>query len=80
MAGWASLGFLSPCTLGQWPARHGQGEPVVFGALGVTGFGGNEWGRLLRLSPRHPRYLVSLPTRPARFREEGDVRLELREW
>ena len=52
---------------------------MVFGALGVTGFGGNEWGRLLRLSPRHPRYLVSLPTRPARFSEESDVRLDLRD-
>ena len=41
---------------------------MVFGALGVTGFGGNERGRLFGLAPRHPLYLVSLPTRPSPIR------------
>ena len=37
---------------------------MVFGALGVTGFGGNERGRLFGLAAWHPLYLVLLCANP----------------
>ena len=41
---------------------------MVFGALGVTGFGGNERGRLFGVAPQYRLYLVSLSTWPSPIR------------
>ena len=65
---WRPMGFCPPVpwVSGQFSTfKDGQ---WFFGALGVMGFGGNERERLFGLAPRHPLYLVSLPTRPSPMR------------
>ena len=67
--GHGSAYFCPPCTLGQWSTRCVQGGPVVcLAPLEAASFGGREEGRLFRLPPRSPLYLVSLPTRPIPMR------------
>ena len=53
--------FLSPGTLGQLSRRCVQGGPPVgLAPLGTAVLAGSKGGRLFRLSPRSPLYLVSL--------------------
>ena len=64
--GHGSANFCLPCTLGQWSTWCVQGGPVVrLAPLEAASFGGREEGRLFRLPPRSPLYLVSLPARPS---------------